>query len=200
MTKITIKEGLRTIPPGIYVLRVMNIKLAEAKRGANAGNSFLTWEDEIVESPDHPEYVGEIFRHTSPVGCSPRSKYYKLFTSLGVQLADGQKELEFDTDDLLNREFVAQIKLGKVESGENAGSDKNEFENIWSIEEFTELSRKSSAFLSKLAPAPAPVRQPITQRVPQVNEATPPPRQNSPFSSAQSPNRSAVKSELDFPS
>uniref|UniRef100_A0A7C3SNK4 Uncharacterized protein n=1 Tax=Dictyoglomus turgidum TaxID=513050 RepID=A0A7C3SNK4_9BACT len=144
MAIIKIKEGYEIKPEGLYVLRVNKIDVRTSERGVTAGSQFLVWEDIIVESPDHPELVGDTFTHSTPAGCSPKSKYYKVFQSVGMSIPEGQKEIEFDTDELIGKEFVADVIVVKVNDQE-----RNDFKNVWSIEEFQEQQRKATQIFNK---------------------------------------------------
>ncbi len=145
MAVIKIKEGYDVRPQGLYVLQVKKIDVRIAEKGPNAGNSFLAWEDLILESPDHPDLVGESYSHTTPPGCSPKSKYYPLFQALGAGIPEGKKELDLDTDLLVGKTFIAEIIITKVNDVE-----RNEFKNIWSVEEFTNLQRRTDLLKQKL--------------------------------------------------
>lgn len=161
MAVIKIKEGFDARPEGIYVFQVKNIEVRTAEKGKNAGNQFLSWESIVQESPDHPDLVGESFYHTTPLGCSPRSKYYPLFAALGAGLREDEKEMEIDTDDFIGLEFVADVIITKV-----GDSERNEFKNVWSVEKFIELQNKASKVgtsgrlnPSKNTPAEKPVEK-----------------------------------------
>lgn len=201
MTKIVIKESGEVIPAGIYVLRVNNITVQTAKTGDNAGNSFLAWEDDILEAPEEAqEFLGSSYKHTTPVGCSPRSKYYKLFTSLGISLSDGQKSLEFDTDELLGREFVADILVSKVAEGKNKGNDKNEFKDIWSIPEFQKHMEEMTKHVakSKLLSTQAPIQNTVNKSP--IERTVTPSTQKSSVLGGQSHSTTDVKKPFDtFP-
>lgn len=144
MAIITIKEGYEVKPAGMYVLRVKDVQVKTAQKGANAGNSFLAWEDEVLEADDS-SLIGESYSHITPPGCSPKSKHYKLFDSLGFGIPEGEKEMKFDHVNLIGREFVAEVIVTK--DGDN---EKNEFKNIWSPEEFHAHLQKTAALSSKL--------------------------------------------------
>jgi hypothetical protein len=147
MAVIKIKEGYDVKPEGLYVLQVKEIQVKTAQKGNNAGNPFLSWEDIILEAPEQ-ELVGESFFHITPPGCSPKSKHYKLFASLGYAIPEGKKEMELDTDDISGKNFVAEIIITK--EGDN---ERNEFKNIWSIEEFQKHLDNTQAIKSKITGA-----------------------------------------------
>jgi len=170
MTKIVIKEGQNLYPEGLYVLQVKSIKPQVATTGTNAGGSFLVWESEVLQCTDNPEMAGEIYKHITPAGCSPKSKYFRLFSILGVSLAEGQKEVEFDTDDLIDGQFVAEVAIEKVEAGKNAGGERNFFKQLWSIEEFQQHLDKAHSLRNKLTNTANPQQhQPTTVTAPPVN-------------------------------
>jgi hypothetical protein len=145
MAIVKIKEGYDVRPQGLYVLQVKKIDVRTAEKGPNAGNQFLAWEDLILESPDHPDLVGESYSHTTPPGCSPKSKYYPLFQALGAGIPEGKKEFDLDTDLLTGKTFIAEIIITKVND-----TERNEFKNIWSVEEFTNLQRRTDLLKQKL--------------------------------------------------
>ncbi|MFA5398251.1 MAG: hypothetical protein WC346_19725 [Methanogenium sp.] len=145
MAIIKLKEGYDVRPQGLYVLQVKKIDVRTAEKGPNAGNQFLAWEDLILESPDHPDLVGENYSHTTPPGCSPKSKYYPLFQTLGAGIPEGKKEFDLDTDLLIGKTFIAEIIITKVND-----TERNEFKNIWSVEEFTNLQRRTDLLKQKL--------------------------------------------------
>ena len=166
MAVIKIKEGFECRPEGLYVFQVKNIEVRTAEKGKNAGNQFLAWESEVTESPDHPDLVGESLYHSTPLGCSPKSKYYPLFQALGAVIPEGDKELEFDTDDLIGGEFVADLIITR--SGDQ---ERNEFKTVWSVEKFTELQNKTAKLGSRLTGTPSPQVNTVTMPKPAVESS-----------------------------
>lgn len=150
MPQIRVKEGFEIYPEGLYFLEVKNISIQEAKYGDNAGNQFLSWEDNILDAQDE-QYIGETYRHTTPIDISPRSKYFPLLEVLGVVLPEDTKEIIYDTDDFIGQQFVASVKIEKISKGRNAGGDKNVFTQVWTPEAFQEQQQKASRMTTRLS-------------------------------------------------
>jgi hypothetical protein len=169
MAVIKIKEGYDVRPEGLYVLQVKEVQVKEAKTGKTAGSPFLSWEDTIIEAPEHEDLIGESYFDITPPGCSPKSKYYKLFASLGYSIPEGKKEMELDTDDLAGKEFVAEIGVAK-----DGDTERNEFKNIWSVEEFQKHLEKTQAIKSKIigGSSATVVKSPVVTKTITVQEET----------------------------
>ncbi len=151
MATIKVKEGIEIYPEGLYYLRVKKIDIQEVKQGERAGDQFLTWEEDILDAGDE-SYIGETFKHTSPLIISPRSKYFRLLEVLGVPVPKDGEEVEYDTDDFIGQEFVASVGVSKITQGRNAGREKNEFKQLWTPQEFQEFQQKSTRLTGKLNP------------------------------------------------
>lgn len=163
MAVIKIKEGFDVKPAGLYVLQVKAIQEKTAQSGKNIGNQFLSWEDTILEADD-PELIGESYFHITPPGCSPKSKHYKLFDCLGFGIPEGAREMNLDTDELVGKEFVAEIGVDK-----DGDTERNSFKNIWSTEEFKAHLAKTEALKSKLLSTSAAKNTTTVKSVPTVN-------------------------------
>jgi len=158
MATIKVKEGFEVFPEGLYFLKVKKIDVQEVKQGERAGNQFLTWEEDILDAHDD-SYIGETFKHTTPLEISPRSKYFRLLEVLGVPIPKDGEEVEYDTEDFIGKEFVASVGISKITQGRNIGKDKNEFKQLWTPEEFQAFQEKSSKLTSKLNSSPAPKKE-----------------------------------------
>jgi hypothetical protein len=167
MPVIKVKEGVNVIPTGLYVFQVKAINVQTAKRGMNAGNQFLVWEEDILEPED---FVGETFNHATPLNISPASKHFKLLNILGVPMPEEKQEVEYDTDNFIGKAFVAEVIVTKITDGANAGNEKNEFKNLWSPEGFQAHQNKAAALSNKLAAKPAGSAT-LNQQTPPVENA-----------------------------
>lgn len=153
MPTIKVKEGIEIYPEGLYFLRVSKIEVQTVKQGERAGDQFLTWESLILDASDG-NYVNETYKHTTPLAISPRSKYFRLLEVLGVTVPEDGEEVAYDTDDFINKEFVASVDISKITQGKNIGRDKNEFKQLWTPVEFQQFQQKSVKLGNKAAGPP----------------------------------------------
>lgn len=143
MARIVIKEGYEVKPEGLYYLQVRNVLPKIAEKGPAAGNTFLSWEADVIDGPETT--IGETYNFITPAECSPKSKYYKIFEAVGFALPEGERELILDTKDLIGKEFIAEVTVIK-----NADRDKNVFKNVWNLEEYANFQRKAKTLESKV--------------------------------------------------
>ncbi|MFA5396489.1 MAG: hypothetical protein WC346_10825 [Methanogenium sp.] len=144
------KTNFDPVPDGTYLLRVTDC--VERSKRDDDTQVFHSWSFEVANECDE---AGRRVNIAMPCDMAVGSKLEKMWLALGLPplaLGDG-----FDTDDAIGGEFYARIVV-KQRKG-NAGV-KNEFETIWSIEEYEKEIAKATA---GRRPASKPASRPAAQ-------------------------------------
>jgi hypothetical protein len=129
------KTTFDPVPDGTYLLRVTDC--TERSRKDDSSQVFHSWSFEVMNDC---EEAGRRVSIAMPSDMAVGSKLEKMWLAIGLPaLALGEG---FDTDDALGGEFYARVVV-KQRKG-NAGT-KNEFESIWSIEEYEKEIAKATS-------------------------------------------------------
>lgn len=124
------------LPPDTYHLQINGCIEREGDNGP-----YYQWEIEVVE--EESAELGRTFNYLTAVAFGPASKAYKFLRAAGM--GEVAADVEFDSDEFIGCQFVAKI----VTKTTKRGAETNDFEALWTIDEYQAEVEKVAARLKK---------------------------------------------------
>jgi len=119
-------EVFPVLDTGSYPVRITEIKDSETKGGKNPGSPMINIKAVVMQGEDDEGHVLFTSRVMPTDEMEPKTRNFHTSNLKRLCVACGleQEDDEFDTDDLMGKEFVAVVVLKTVE-----GQKKNEIKD-----------------------------------------------------------------------